>query len=203
MKAEMKILVVGGGGREHALAWKAAQSQRVQKVYVAPGNAGTDGETKVENVAIGAEDIPGLLDFARREATDLTIVGPEVPLVAGIVDEFQAQGLPCFGPGKLAAQLEGSKSFSKDFLLRLMEAWQYAWATLAETHFLTARKEHDYDTAMAADPDQTAFEYSFSRTVGVWIAALMTLFVLSFLIADNPLMVPEPRHAFGFFVLCF
>ena len=118
MKTEMKILVVGGGGREHALAWKAAQSQRVQKVYVAPGNAGTDGEPKVENVAIGAEDIPGLLDFAHREAIDLTIVGPEVPLVAGIVDEFQAQGLPCFGPGKLAAQLEGSKSFSKDFLLR-------------------------------------------------------------------------------------
>ena len=114
----MKILVVGGGGREHALAWKTAQSERVQRVYVAPGNAGTAREDKVENISIGAEDIPKLLDFARSQHIDLTIVGPEVPLVAGIVDEFQAAGLACFGPGKLAAQLEGSKSFSKAFLLR-------------------------------------------------------------------------------------
>ncbi|MFT5131759.1 MAG: phosphoribosylamine--glycine ligase [Gammaproteobacteria bacterium] len=114
----MKILIIGGGGREHALAWKAAQSSEVSIVYVAPGNAGTASEAKVENIAIAAEDIEALLGFARTEAIDLTIVGPEVPLVAGIVDKFQSANLACFGPGKEAAQLEGSKSFSKAFLQR-------------------------------------------------------------------------------------
>lgn len=114
----MKILVIGGGGREHALAWKAAQSQRVETVYVAPGNAGTAQEPGLRNVPIGAEDIPALLDFARTEAIDLTLVGPEAPLVAGVVDEFTAAGLRCFGPTRAAAQLEGSKAFSKDFLAR-------------------------------------------------------------------------------------
>mgnify|MGYP003624349021 CR=1 FL=1 len=112
----MKILVVGGGGREHALAWKAAQSDQVELVYVAPGNAGTATENKIENVAISAEDIPALKAFAEKEKIDLTIIGPEVPLVAGIVDEFQQAGLSCFGPSKAAAILEGSKSFTKDFL---------------------------------------------------------------------------------------
>jgi len=114
----MKVLIVGGGGREHALAWKAAQSPRVEKIFVAPGNAGTIAEAKVENRPIAAEDIPALLAFARDEAIDLTIVGPEAPLVAGIVDEFRAAGLKCFGPTRLAAQLEGSKVFCKDFLAR-------------------------------------------------------------------------------------
>jgi len=114
----MKILVIGGGGREHALAWKAAQSPLVDKVFVAPGNAGTAREARMENLAIGAEDIPGLLDFARDNAVDLTIVGPEAPLVAGVVDAFQAAGLKCFGPSPGAAQLEGSKAFTKDFLAR-------------------------------------------------------------------------------------
>lgn len=112
----MKILIVGGGGREHALAWKAAQSDQVELVYVAPGNAGTATESMIENVAISAEDIPGLKAFAEKEKIGLTIIGPEVPLVAGIVDEFQQAGLPCFGPSKAAAILEGSKSFTKDFL---------------------------------------------------------------------------------------
>lgn len=112
----MKILIVGGGGREHALAWKAAQSDNVELVYVAPGNAGTATENKLENVAIGAEDIPALKAFAEKEKIDLTIIGPEVPLVAGIVDAFQQVGLACFGPSKAAAILEGSKSFTKDFL---------------------------------------------------------------------------------------
>ena len=112
----MKILIVGGGGREHALAWKAAQSDQVELVYVAPGNAGTSTEDKVENVAISAEDIPALKAFAEKEKIGLTIIGPEVPLVAGIVDEFQQAGLPCFGPSKVAAILEGSKSFTKDYL---------------------------------------------------------------------------------------
>ncbi|HIJ33883.1 MAG TPA: phosphoribosylamine--glycine ligase, partial [Gammaproteobacteria bacterium] len=114
----MKILVIGSGGREHALAWKAAQSNKVEQVYVAPGNAGTAGEPKLENVAIDVEAIDRLVEFAADHAVDLTIVGPEVPLVLGVVDAFQSAGLRCFGPGKGAAQLEGSKSFTKDFLAR-------------------------------------------------------------------------------------
>lgn len=114
----MKVLVIGGGGREHALAWKAAQSPLVEKVFVAPGNAGTARERGIENVAIGAEDIDALRDFASEQGVDLTIVGPEAPLVLGVVDTFAAAGLKCFGPGQGAAQLEGSKSFTKDFLAR-------------------------------------------------------------------------------------
>jgi len=114
----MKVLIVGGGGREHALAWKAAQSDQVDLVFVAPGNAGTSREDKLCNVDIGAEDILSLKAFAESEKIDLTIVGPENPLVDGIVDEFKQAGLPCFGPSKDAAILEGSKSFSKDFLQR-------------------------------------------------------------------------------------
>ncbi len=112
----MKILVVGGGGREHALAWKIAASPRVRSVFVAPGNAGTALEPGVENVPIAAEDIEGLLRFASDRAVDITVVGPEAPLVAGIVDAFEDAGLPIFGPRQAAAQLEGSKAFTKDFL---------------------------------------------------------------------------------------
>jgi phosphoribosylamine--glycine ligase len=114
----MKVLVVGGGGREHALAWKCAQSKNVTEVIVAPGNAGTALEAKLRNAAVGAEDIDGLLDLAKSESVGLTIIGPEVPLVAGIVDRFRDQGLPCFGPTADAAQLEGSKVFTKEFLQR-------------------------------------------------------------------------------------
>lgn len=114
----MKVLVIGNGGREHALAWKAAQSVDVEQVYVAPGNAGTAREPKLVNVAIGVEAIDELVAFAKDNAVDLTIVGPEAPLVLGVVDAFQAAGLRCFGPSKGAAQLEGSKSFTKDFLAR-------------------------------------------------------------------------------------
>jgi len=114
----MKVLIIGGGGREHALAWKAAQSPRVQTVFVAPGNAGTTREPKLENVAIGAEDIAALCAFAKENKVDLTIVGPEAPLVAGVVNTFEAAGLRCFGPTSGAAQLEGSKAFTKDFLAR-------------------------------------------------------------------------------------
>jgi phosphoribosylamine---glycine ligase len=114
----MKVLIIGGGGREHALAWKAAQSSLVSQTFVAPGNAGTALEDNLQNVAIGAEDVQGLLAFAQQEQIDLTIVGPEVPLVLGVVDAFQAAGLKIFGPSQAAAQLEGSKAFSKDFLAR-------------------------------------------------------------------------------------
>ncbi len=114
----MKILVIGSGGREHALAWKLAQSPRVEQVLVAPGNAGTAREKRVRNVDVSATDLDALLKLARDERIDLTVVGPETPLVAGLVDKFRAAGLRCFGPRKLAAQLEGSKAFAKDFLLR-------------------------------------------------------------------------------------
>ena len=114
----LRVLIVGSGGREHALAWKVAASPRVARVLVAPGNAGTAAEPKCENVAIAADDIAGLRDLARRERIDLTIIGPELPLVLGIVDEFQAAGLRCFGPSRACARLEGSKAFSKEFLTR-------------------------------------------------------------------------------------
>jgi phosphoribosylamine--glycine ligase len=114
----MKVLVIGGGGREHALAWKLARSERSERVFVAPGNAGTAAETGVENVAIAADDLDALVDFARDRAIDLTVVGPEAPLVAGIVDRFHALALPIVGPTAAAAELEGSKAFAKDFLAR-------------------------------------------------------------------------------------
>lgn len=114
----MKALIIGSGGREHALAWAVARSADVEIVYVAPGNAGTRQEPKLQNVAIGAEDVPALVDFARQYAVDLTIVGPEAPLMMGVVDAFNDAGLHCFGPSRLAAELEGSKAFCKDFLIR-------------------------------------------------------------------------------------
>jgi phosphoribosylamine--glycine ligase len=114
----MKVLVIGGGGREHALAFKAADSKLVTEVFVAPGNAGTALEPKLKNIDIAAEDSQALLEFAKSERVGLTIVGPEAPLVAGIVDLFQANNLVIFGPSKGAAQLEGSKAFTKDFLAR-------------------------------------------------------------------------------------
>jgi len=114
----MKILIVGGGGREHALAWKCAHSPRVHQVFVAPGNAGTARGPKARNVDIPADDIERLLEFSSREDIDLTIVGPEAPLVAGIVDRFTAAGRTCFGPSRAAARLEGSKAFTKEFLKR-------------------------------------------------------------------------------------
>ena len=114
----MKILVIGSGGREHALAWKLKQSPRVDQVIVAPGNAGTAGEPGLRNVPIAATDIDALLLLAQTEKVDLTVVGPEAPLVAGVVNRFQAAGLRCFGPSAQAAQLEGSKAFAKDFLAR-------------------------------------------------------------------------------------
>ncbi|MDP4789963.1 MAG: phosphoribosylamine--glycine ligase, partial [Haliea sp.] len=114
----MKILIIGSGGREHALAWKAAQSNAVDCVYVAPGNAGTATEHGVKNVALDTMDFEGLARFVTAEDIALTIVGPEAPLVAGVVDFFTERGLRCFGPRKGAAQLEGSKAFTKDFLAR-------------------------------------------------------------------------------------
>jgi phosphoribosylamine--glycine ligase len=114
----VKVLVVGSGGREHALAWKIAQSKRVAEVIVAPGNAGTAMESKVRNVPVAADDVDGLLKLAREQHVGLTVVGPEAPLAAGIVDRFVGSGLRCFGPRKAAAQLESSKRFAKEFMAR-------------------------------------------------------------------------------------
>ena len=114
----MRVLVVGGGGREHALAWKLIQSPTCEQVYVAPGNPGSAAEPNVDNVDIAVEDIPGLVTFAKNNDIGLTIIGPEIPLVMGIVDAFAKEGLRCFGPSKEAAQLEASKSFTKNFLAR-------------------------------------------------------------------------------------
>jgi phosphoribosylamine---glycine ligase len=114
----MKVLVIGGGGREHALAWKAAQSSLATEVFVAPGNAGTANEPNLHNVAIAADDVTALLDFAKQQQIGLTIVGPEAPLAKGVVDAFNAAGLAIFGPSQAAAQLESSKAFAKDFLAR-------------------------------------------------------------------------------------
>jgi len=114
----MKLLVIGSGGREHALAWRLKQSPRVDEVIVAPGNAGTAREPGLRNADVAATDIEGLLALVERENIDLTVVGPEAPLVAGVVDRFRAAGLRCFGPTRIAAQLEGSKAFAKDFLHR-------------------------------------------------------------------------------------
>lgn len=113
----MNVLVIGGGGREHALAWKLSQSPKIEKIYVAPGNAGTAAEPKTENIAIDAEDIAALKTFALKKNIDLTIVGPEAPLVAGIVDEFNESSLPIYGPTSATAQLEGSKAFAKNFMV--------------------------------------------------------------------------------------
>ena len=112
----MRVLVIGSGGREHALVWKLAQSNLCEKVFVAPGNAGTADEPKTENVDLSAEDLDGLLDFAKNKEIDLTIVGPEAPLVLGLIDLFEKNNLLCLGPNKLAAQMEGSKIFMKDVL---------------------------------------------------------------------------------------
>ena len=140
----MKILVIGSGGREHALAWKAAQSAGVTEVLVAPGNAGTAREPGCRNVEIAVEDLEGLAALAAREQVALTIVGPEVPLVAGIRDLFDRKGLACFGPSQAAAQLEGSKAFTKDFLAR------HGIPTAAYATFSDLAAAEDYIRARSA-----------------------------------------------------
>ena len=134
----MKVSIIGGGGRERALAWKCAQSNRVTHVYVAPGNAGTAREPGMRNVDVAADDIPGLLSFALAEKIDLTIVGPEGALVLGVTDEFGAAGLRCFGPSRAAAQLESSKDFSKAFMKR------HGIPTAAYATFSDANEAHAY-----------------------------------------------------------
>jgi phosphoribosylamine--glycine ligase len=140
----MRVLIIGSGGREHAFAWKVANTPRVSAVFVAPGNAGTALEHGVRNVDIAADDIDRLVEFARNEKIDLTIVGPEAPLVLGITDAFEAAGLRCFGPRKLAARLEGSKAFTKEFLRR------YRIPTAAYATFTKANFDADWVRAQRA-----------------------------------------------------
>jgi len=130
----MRVLILGSGGREHAFAWKIVNTPRVTAVFVAPGNAGTALERGVTNVDIAADDVPRLIEFAKREKIDLTIVGPEAPLVIGVTDAFEAAGLRCFGPRKLAARLEGSKAFTKEFLSR-HRIPTAAYATFTKANF--------------------------------------------------------------------
>lgn len=138
----MNILIIGNGGREHALAWKARQSPLADTVYVAPGNAGTARETGIENVDIDVLDLDGLARFAEEHQVGLTIVGPEAPLVAGVVDLFEQRGLPIFGPTRGAAQLEGSKAFTKDFLQRhaIPTAWYQVFTDAAEARAFVQEK---------------------------------------------------------------
>ena len=133
----MKVLVIGSGGREHALAWRLARAPRVSRVYVAPGNAGTATEEGVENVAVTATQ-DDLIDFVRKESVALTVVGPEAPLAEGIVDRFQAEGLKIFGPTRAAAQLESSKDFAKSFMTR------HRIPTAAYATFTDAAAAHAY-----------------------------------------------------------
>ncbi len=146
----MKVLVIGSGGREHALVWKFAQSPRVTEILAAPGNAGTAMEPKTRNVAVAADDLDGLLALAQSEGVGLTVVGPEQPLVAGVVDRFEAAGARCFGPRAAAARLEGSKAFTKDFLAR---------------HHIPSAAYETFDA-----PD-AALDYIRSRTLPIVIKA--------------------------------
>lgn len=147
----MNILIIGNGGREHAIAWKVAQSKLATQVFAAPGNAGTQLEKKVKNVAIEATDIAALIEFAKKEAIDLTIVGPEAPLALGIVDQFTQHQLRCFGPTKEAAQLESSKAFSKDFMQRHhIPTARYAVFTDVESA-ISYLKSHPFPVVLKAD----------------------------------------------------
>lgn len=142
-KTKLNILIIGSGGREHALAWKSAQSPHVQKIWVAPGNAGTALENKVQNIALAVDDVEGLLAFAKQEHIDLTIVGPEQALAAGVVDIFQSAGLACFGPTRQVAQLETSKIFSKNFMCEVgIPTAGYAVFDNAEAALDYARRQH-------------------------------------------------------------
>jgi len=187
----VKVLIIGGGGREHALAWKCASAARVTEVLVAPGNAGTAAEPKVRNVAVGAEDVAGLTELARRERIDLTIVGPEGPLVAGIVDAFEAAGLPCFGPRARGAQLEGSKAFAKEFLHR------HGIASARSATFTRATLDpqwlHRQDTPLVVKASGLAAGKGvvIAATVAEALAAAQAMFAGQFGAAGHEVVIEE------------
>jgi phosphoribosylamine---glycine ligase len=190
----MKILIVGGGGREHALAWKCAQSPRVQHVFVAPGNAGTALEPKLSNVEIAADDIGALVEYAVRQEIELTIVGPEGPLVAGIVDRFTAAGRACFGPSRAAARLEGSKAFAKDFLRRhRIPTASHATFTAAnfDPRFLRAQR---LPLVVKADGLAAGKGVLICETHESAVAAASGMLAGSFGTAGNTIVVEEFLH---------
>lgn len=177
----MKVLVIGGGGREHALAWKLAQSHKVQAVYVAPGNGGTARDKRLENVQI--TDVKALREFAQSENIELTVVGPETPLAAGVVDEFRAHGLRIFGPTQAAAQLESSKAFSKAFMKR------HNIPTAEYETFTDAQAAHDYVNAKGAPIVVKADGLAAGKGVVVAMTAQEAHEAIDFMLLDNKLGV--------------
>jgi phosphoribosylamine--glycine ligase len=177
----MKVLVIGGGGREHALAWKLAQSHKVQAVYVAPGNGGTARDKRLENIAI--TDIQALREFAQAEHIELTVVGPETPLAAGVVDEFRAHGLRIFGPTQAAAQLESSKAFSKAFMKR------HNIPTAEYETFTDPQAAHDYINTKGAPIVVKADGLAAGKGVVVAMTAAQAHEAIDFMLLDNTLGV--------------
>ena len=185
----MKVLVVGGGGREHALAWKMSQSERIQKVYVAPGNGGTARDANLFDVPI--TDVKALREWAQQEKIDLTVVGPEAPLAAGIVDEFRAHGMKIFGPTKAAAQLESSKAFSKAFMHR------HGIPTALYETFTDAALAHAYVDKMGAPIVVKADGLAAGKGVVVAMTAAQAHEAIDFMLLDNSLGVVHNAGADG------
>ncbi len=177
----MNVLVIGGGGREHALAWKLAQSNKVQKVFVAPGNGGTARDKRLDNIDI--TDVKALLEFAQANGVELTVVGPETPLAAGVVDEFRAHGMRIFGPTKAAAQLESSKAFSKAFMKR------HNIPTAEYDTFTDAQAAHDYVNAKGAPIVVKADGLAAGKGVVVAMTAAEAHEAIDFMLLDNKLGV--------------
>jgi phosphoribosylamine--glycine ligase len=177
----MNVLVIGGGGREHALAWKIAQSNKVQKVFVAPGNGGTARDKRLDNIDI--TDVKALRKFAQASGIELTVVGPETPLAAGVVDEFRAHGLRIFGPTKAAAQLESSKAFSKAFMKR------HHIPTAEYETFTDAQAAHDYVNAKGAPIVVKADGLAAGKGVVVAMTAAEAHEAIDFMLLDNKLGV--------------
>jgi phosphoribosylamine--glycine ligase len=187
----MKILIIGSGGREHAFAWKMIQSPRVAEVFVAPGNAGTATEPRVRNVDIASDDIDALVQFARREKIDLTIVGPEAPLVLGVTDAFEAAGLRCFGPRRLAARLEGSKAFTKEFLKR-HRIPTAAYATFTKENFDAAWvRRQRAPLVVKADGLAAGKGVIICSTVEEAVASAEAMFAGQFGSAGNTVVIEE------------
>ena len=185
----MKVLVVGGGGREHALAWKLSQSERIQKVYVAPGNGGTARDANLFDVPI--TDVKAMREWAQQEKIDLTVVGPEAPLAAGIVDEFRAHGMKIFGPTKAAAQLESSKAFSKAFMHR------HGIPTALYETFTDAALAHAYIDKMGAPIVVKADGLAAGKGVVVAMTAAQAHEAIDFMLLDNSLGVVHNAGADG------
>jgi phosphoribosylamine---glycine ligase len=177
----MNVLVIGGGGREHALAWKIAQSNKVQKVFVAPGNGGTARDKRLDNIDI--TDVKALREFAQSHSVELTVVGPETPLAAGVVDEFRAHGMRIFGPTKAAAQLESSKAFSKAFMER------HNIPTAEYETFTDAQAAHDYVNAKGAPIVVKADGLAAGKGVVVAMTAAEAHEAIDFMLLDNKLGV--------------